>query len=203
MNSNKIQNGKVCFCIKPIHILFIILIVVSVAVILLIPQGTRFQGALIQPQIQQPEEKNGAIVVEYEKEADEIKVDLDSENVVLGKYTIKAENEPIEITAITLELEGNTNKESFGELFLEDRDNVDFIWTSSTTLLVDLSGNSLIVDESAVITLLTEKLNVKTGDSSAFHFIDAVATGLGTDEKITSLGVDGMLDPVPQINKYL
>jgi hypothetical protein len=202
MNQNKIQKGKVCICVKPVHILFIFLIVVSVAVILLLPQGTRFQGALIQPQTQQQEQEIGTVVVEYVKDADEVRVEVGSENVILGRLGFQVKNEPVEITAITMELEGNTNNESFEGLSLKDYENIDFVWLSSSKLLIDLSANPLIIDEYFEVTLQTKSLNVDNGSSSAFHFIDAVATGLKTGEIVTSLGINGALDPMPQVNKY-
>ncbi len=187
--------------------ILIVVLIMTAVFVLFLPRTDLFKGSLVQPEglkdepaeVQQIEA--GSIVIEYLKEKDEIDVKSASKAVSLGKMAFKIVKEPVEISGITLELEGDVNREAFENILLkfnnEKVENVEFIWLRENSLFIDLVQVPLKVSEHGEIELFADIATNAAGKRGGFHFIEVIAKGLDSGKEITNIGLNGTLDPVP------
>lgn len=146
----------------------------------------------------------GTLVVEYIKIPEKNDIQIGAKDESLGKYLFKVQNEPINIEALTFEMEGNIVKEKLlnlklkiGEKIIE---NADFLWVDANSLLVDFSAENKEIKENTEIELLGDVSAGEAGQMFAFHFVELDATGKDSGKKIESVGVNGSATPMPQIH---
>lgn len=184
-----------------------IVILAGAIFVLFLPRTDLFKGSLIrteepvQEQVKVEEKEAGSIVVEYIKQEDEIDVESGAKDVSLSKMAFKAGEEPVEISGITLELEGNANRETFANMYLsfnnERMENVEFIWLSDSSLFIDIVNDPLEVTEYAEIEFFADLTGNESEKRFGFHFVEVVAEGIDSGKEITNVGLNGTLDPVP------
>ncbi|MFC1655975.1 hypothetical protein ACFL3C_03835 [Patescibacteria group bacterium] len=187
--------------------ILIAIVLVAAVFVLFLPRTDLFKGSLIQTKgpVEEPIEvqeiEAGSIVVEYLKERDEIEVKSGSSAISLGKLAFKVGEESVEVSGITLELEGDASPEMFEGMSLnfnnEKVEKAEFVWLSKTSLFIDLVGVPFEVVEYGEIELFADIAENASEKRAGFHFVEVIAQGVNSNKEITNVGVNGMLDPVP------
>lgn len=187
--------------------ILITVVLVAAVFVLLLPRTDLFKGSLIQTNGPKQEQNEvgeveaGSIVVEYLKETDEVTVQSGSKGVSLGKFAFKPGIEPVELSAITLEMEGSAGNREFENLSLNFNgnkvENADFMWVSESSLFIDLVDESLKVTDYGEIELISDISVEAKGKKAGFHFVEVIAKGETSMKGVTNVGLNGTLDPVP------
>jgi len=182
--------------------------VAAILILVVASKGDYFKGSLQNvPETNthtSADTNTGTLVVEYVKIPDKNEIQIGAKEESLGKYLFKVKNEPLAVTALTFEMEGNVVKENFVNLKLRigDRniENPEFLWTDGNSLLVDLSAENIELKDDTEVFLIGDISTGEVGQMFAFHFVDIDSKGTSSGMKIGSVGVNGSVTPMPQIH---
>lgn len=190
-----------------LKIVLIVVVVFAAAFVLFLPRTEFFQGALMQTrQIQTREAPSepAAIVLHYIKDESEKEVKIGSKNVHLFSADLNIKNEPVEITGLTVEIEGEASLSNL-ECIVNNTliSAAEFTYLNSNQLLVDLSGNPQTIEGEGRIEILGTVVNAKSGQILRMHLADISATGELTGENITNVGINNEAYPEPRTIRFL
>lgn len=190
-----------------LKITLIAIVLATAVVVLFLPRTEFFKGALIPAGI--PQEtvdldtvaellEPASIVIHYTSNEDDIEVEIEDAGVLLFSAEIVVENEPVQVTGVRFELEGDASINNFEfRIDGESVSDVNFMFLDSGALLADLSSNPQTIDNLATMELFGDIVDAEAESVLRIHVTNVVARGAVTGSGITNVGINSEIYPYP------